>query len=350
MCRGAGATDDAAVLFHGHRRALPPGSDAFDVQRDTDAGEPAVAARRCLLAARLVHTTECERRVERALVIPGVVDEAERRRVRKVVLRDEVLAPQLDGIDVELARGDVHEAFEHERSLRAARASVRPGRDLRRCNAENLDLGGGNPVAAGQQLGRRQRGDRRGRVEIRAQVGEVTRADREHAAVFVERKLGIDVRAASLICGEHVLGARLRPVDRPAETECAQPDQRGLRARHALAAERAADVRDDDPQLVGRAPQHFRQSIQLTVLVLRGDPDRQEIGGAIVRRQRAARLERRGDEPRDPNSPAHDVSGARKRSLHVALRSVPPHEHVVRGLVVQDGLAAQRVFGLEHRG
>jgi hypothetical protein len=84
------------------------------------------------------------------------------------------------------------------------------------------------------------------------------------------------------------------------------------------------------------------------MLILRGDPDSQEIGGGVVGRKCAARLERRSDEPRDANSLADDVSCTLECSVNVAFCAVPAHEHVVRRLVVQDGVAAPRVFGLEH--
>ena len=177
-----------------------------------------------------------------------------------MLLGDEVAATQFDGIDRQLACGDIDEALEHERSLRPAGASVRPRRDFRGRDADYLNLGGRDQVAAGQQLRRRQRRDRCRRVQIGAEIGQIARADGEHLAVAVERELRVDVGASALVGGEHVLRSRLGPLHGLAQPDRAQPDQCRLWAGYTLASERSADVRNDDAQLVGRAPQHRRQS------------------------------------------------------------------------------------------
>ena len=321
---------------------LPARADPLDVERDADPGEPALGARPVAPRVEAGPVGELERRVEGALVVAGVVREAERRPVREAVGRDHVAPAQLDRVDPELGSGEVDEPLDHERGFRAPGAAIRPRRHLRRADADHLDVGGRDLVAADEQHRCRLWSDRRRRVEVGAEVADQAGAQREHAAVGVERELGVDVQAAPLVDGERALGPRLRPLHGPPERDRGERDRGRLGLRCALAAERAADVGDDDVELLGRAAQHLRQPVELAVRVLRGEPEREDVGGGVVRGEDDARLERRRDQPRRPDARPHDGVRPREGAVDVALGAAPAQEHVVRRLLVQ----RRRALGL----
>ena len=174
--RGACAADDAPLAVHRDGGRLPSGTDSLNVERDAYAEERSALARLSLLCTYLFHSPELERRVQGALVVTGVVDEAQRRRMRKVVSRDEIAPSQLDGIDFQLVCRDVNEPLENERGFGSTRATVRASRNLRRGEAENLDLGRRDRVTARKELGRSQCGHRCRRVQVGAEVREIPSA------------------------------------------------------------------------------------------------------------------------------------------------------------------------------
>ena len=70
--------------------------------------------------------------------------------------------------------------------------------------------------------------------------------------------------------------------------------------------------------------------------ILRGQPEREQVAGLVVRRERGARLERRGDEPRDLDALAHDVRRRGERAVDVAFRMLPAEQDVTRRVRLDD--------------
>ena len=213
MRRRAGVQNDGSVRLEAETRGLPAGARSLDVEREPGAREPAGGAKVVALGEEVVPPRKLERRVERARVVAGVVRVAERRAVREGVARDHVAAADLDPVERELGGGTVDEPLDRERRLGPAGAAVGAGRHLRRAHARDLHVCGRDRVAADEERGECLRGDRRGRVEVGAKVGEDAAAKAEHPPIRGERQLRIDLSAASLVDGERVLGARLRPFD-----------------------------------------------------------------------------------------------------------------------------------------
>jgi hypothetical protein len=85
------------------------------------------------------------------------------------------------------------------------------------------------------------------------------------------------------------------------------------------------------------------------MLILRRNPDRQQVGRRVVRRDGAARLDRRGDQARNPDPLPDDLVGGCERTVGVSVRAPPADEHVVRRLFVQDDRAANRGRRVEQR-
>ena len=128
--RGAGVDGHAARRVHAHDRGLVEarlqadaaradharGREAADLHPggEADAAVLALASQLLLLGAERVDVDVLEQLVERAVVVAGVVDDADRHLGREVLLRDEVLPPQLERVHAQLRR-------------RAARSSPRSG-------------------------------------------------------------------------------------------------------------------------------------------------------------------------------------------------------------------------------
>ena len=188
--RGAGVGGDRAGRVHAHdrrtRRSRPAGRRRSGRRRATAPGRrsPCRSRSRCrgrcpalaqlgLLAPERVDVDVREQLVERAVVVAGVVDEAERDLGREVLLRDEVLAPQLERV--------------HARARpRAARSSPRsgaspPGRPAPRMasvaillvktpTAVKLEVR--DLVAAADHEAREARDERRQQRVVGAEVGD----------------------------------------------------------------------------------------------------------------------------------------------------------------------------------
>ena len=121
-----------------------------------------------------------------------------------------------------------------------------------------------------------------------------------------------------MVDGERILGAGFRPFDGAAETDRGEREGRGLRLRNALAPEGPADVGDDDAELLGWAAEHLRKAGELAVLVLGGEPEREQVAFRVMRGKDGARLERSRDEPRDPHRLAHGRVRVGERRVDVA--------------------------------
>ena len=160
---GADHHAHAALGKHGDLGALLRRADRrFDVARKAEAEPPAapergVAARR---ESRPVGKAHGEIQVR--LVGAAVVSHADGVAIGHGLRRHEILPPQFDAIEAELARRAVHQAFEREGDLRPPRAAIRIGRRgvaehraaaQRRC---------GNVVRAGDEA--RALGERRKKI------------------------------------------------------------------------------------------------------------------------------------------------------------------------------------------
>src|SRR5213082_1766166 len=84
----------------------------------------------CLLAPtpQAVVIGDTQQLAERGLIVAGIEHCSSRRPIRKRPAGYEIAPPQLGGIDVEPARGDVHDPLEREVELRAAIAAIEADR------------------------------------------------------------------------------------------------------------------------------------------------------------------------------------------------------------------------------
>ena len=160
-----------------------PGAHHFGERREADAHQLAARALLRLLLQQRRVADLLERDVERLVIVAAVVGEPQRRRIRELILPDEVLLAQLHGIHAQLVGQDVHAALDRVARFRdAERAAI--GDAARRLVREvRVDLGVGDRegVAAGDDAedARRVLAGIGGRIE-RAVIGrrrDVQRGD-----------------------------------------------------------------------------------------------------------------------------------------------------------------------------
>ena len=218
-----------------------------------DAAAAQQAARLRLRAARgeAVPVGEGEALVEDLLERAAVVGLAELVLVRHLLGPDHVAATQLGGIELHLARRRVEQPLDDVDRLRPARAAVGAGR--RRVRQHRLEVlvddadvvDAGRDPRADQQLDRDAR-----RRRIGADVGERAHAQRQRLAVAVERELGVAADVAPGRARQELLAAIGLPVHRPAERARRMGDDDVFRVHAGLHAEAAADVADEDVNLL----------------------------------------------------------------------------------------------------
>ena len=219
------------------------------VQRDPEPEIAALLARGALLGAELVIADHRRRLLERLRGRDVLERDAARHGVRQLVALEHVAAPQLERVDAELARRDVHHLLAGagldlpRPAVRAAPARVRV--DARRRPPEVRDA-----VRAGEH----HRGERRrapgAHHRERAGVVDLVEARREHAAVVVDRHVDGDALEARGVRRDEVLAPVLDPLDRPAEVVGGEHDDLLVAAHVGLQPEPAAHVAHAHPHPV----------------------------------------------------------------------------------------------------
>ena len=262
-----------------------------------------------------------------------------RRGVRQVVLRHEVHAPDLDGIEIERARAEIEHALHHERRGRARDAAVRSGR--RRVRGHRADLAAIvlELVRAGEQPADHERLDRRRprNDRVRPRVAEHTRVQRAQAAVGVEAGAQRVVMVARVGARQEVLAARLDPFHGAAQPHREQAQRHVLRIENALHAEAAADVGRDHANRVLRHTERLGQTVTRQVRHLRARPERQLAVGGVPVGHPAAALHRCRRVAVGAKRPVDDRDGAVHREIDAAVLEAAREQHVARRLLVHAG-------------
>ncbi len=196
---------------------------------------------------------DVHRLLERRRVVAAVVFPAERRLVRELVRRDEVLHSQLRRIHLQLLRQDVRHSLDRVHGLGDAEgAAVRDAaRRLVRVDAVHLGERVLQVVGAGadrEQAGRElRRVGRRVRVAV---IGHRLDLERGHRAVLLRAQRRLHVVVAREGVGLQVLHPVLDPLDRLADDDRGRHRDDVARIDGHLPAEAAADVGRDDADLL----------------------------------------------------------------------------------------------------
>src|SRR6266700_4335757 len=260
------------------------GADHLSEAGDADPHQLATGAALGLLAAQLLVAELLQRQVQRAAVVAGVVDPADRGVVGELLWLDEVVAPEVGRVDAQLGGGLLHQPLDQETRLGdPERAAIGdPAGGLVGVDAVHLAPGGRHVVGAGEDV--EQPGGEfarlRGGVEG-AMVGDHPGAQPEDPAVRVERHLAVHVVVAGEAGGDQVAGAILDPLHRPAEQQRRDRGDHVTRVDRHLVAEAAAKVRRDDADVLLRQAGDQREQGAVRVRRLRGHPDGRLAGGGV---------------------------------------------------------------------
>ena len=116
--------------------------------------------------------------------------------------------------------------------------------------------------------------------------------DAENAAVFVDRRFDLVALLARMVGGDQVFAPVFNPFDRLLEVQRRGADQHVFRVHFAADAETAADVALMELNLVGRAPEHQRETIPVPVRDFGGAVHLQNVFGFVIAGDGAARFHR----------------------------------------------------------
>ena len=212
-----------------------------------------------------------QRLLKRGHVVARVVHRAERGLVRLGELRQQVLAAHLRRVDPGRVGEQVHRPVDRGGGLGAAGPPV--GADRRGVGRHRAGprLGPRDVVRAGRHQDRQHRQER-ARLRVGAAVLDDLDPVGEDGAVPPAADGDPLFLGAAVGHRQHVLHARLRPARRAAQLPRDPADDPLLGVDAELGAERAADVRGDDPHLVGLEAEHRHQRALGALRALVRDP------------------------------------------------------------------------------
>ena len=250
-----------------------------------------------LLLAQLAVSGRFERLLHRRVIVAGIVFPPQGRLIGELLALDEVLHAEVDRIEPQLLRHDVHRALDRVGDLgHPERAAIGDAaRRLVGVDAVDLEMRDREVVGAGDDVGEARRPFRRiGAGVERAVVGEDVDAQRRDAAVLRRRDLGRHVVVAGERGGRQVLDPVLDPFDRQAGHDRGDRGADVARIGADLVAEAAADVgRDHVDLLLGQACDQ-RDDGADDVRRLERAVDREVAGDLVEAAHRLAGLERAG--------------------------------------------------------
>ena len=166
---------------------------------DADADVAPLPARLLLLSAPALVVQQLERLVEHGRVVAAVVEIAGRDEVRKILGLDQVLAPELDRVEAELVDRGVRQALDHEVRDLGAEAAIGALLALVGQHRGDVDLDAADLVRP-DDLRERVAVMADPELEIGAVVVDHLAAQAGHAAVRIERELGVVDPIASRGC------------------------------------------------------------------------------------------------------------------------------------------------------
>ena len=167
-------------------------------------------------------------------------------------------------------------------------------------------------------------------------------AQREDAAVLVERERGLAEQVATMRGRQEFLDALRGPLDRSLQLARAVGRNDVFSIKRGLHAEPAADVAHQNAHLVGRNAEHLvAHFVANPGRRLAAHAERDAIGGGVIACECGARLDRRRDEPLIDEIERHHVRGRRHRQRGRFRVAVPvlasnvagrrrPHERCAR--------------------
>ena len=165
-----------------------------------------------------------------------------------------------------------------------------------RIDADDVDLDGGNAVAAAQHEARQRRDRRRQQLTVGAEIRNRARLEAENRPVVLHRHFVLADLVPPVDRARGVFATRFDPLHGRVQPHREVAAERLLRIDVQLRAKAAADLRRDNPQLVLGHADHGRQERPQQVRDLRRRPQRERPFAGMVRGHHGPRLDRHGRE------------------------------------------------------
>jgi hypothetical protein len=269
--------------------------------------------------------------------------------VRHLLGLDQVLQPDFPRLAADLARHGVQRQLHREAHAGAGDPSV--GYESRLVGGDAAGLA----AVAPERIRPRQVADRLAGLEpdrerphrIGAAIDRDLRVERQQLAAAVGIGGHLIVVLTRVGAGDQVFAAVLQVAERPPVGLCKPRDAKFLLLQDALVAERAADVRRNDPHLRFFQAEEQRQAGADQVRDLRGAAHHQLVGLMVPIGEHRFAFQGHHALAREIDlAPDHDL-GAGGQRVEIAVRA-QAHENVVFPAVVQR--LRTRALGADHVG
>ena len=307
---------------------------------EADAAVDALLTKRLGLTVHLGRVDVLEQLVERGLIVPRVVDDADRGLVAGGERRDEVLPPQLERVHAQLVRELVHHDLDHVGRLGAARSPDRVRRELVRHHAGHVGHHRRRFVDAAHHERAQRRDQRRQQQLVGADVRDDLRVPGRERAVALGADLDVVDLVTPVVGDHHPLRTRLDPLHRAPELARRPSAADLLGVDIELGTETAPDLRSDHTDPVLADAEQYREEQTQEVRNLGGAPDGQPV--AAILGQHPARLDRPTGHAMVDDATLDDDVGLGEAGLEVAAAKRP-----VAHLVGPELLVDQRRSVLE---
>ena len=261
---------------------------------------------------------------------------------------DQVLAAQVDGVDVQVRGHHVEQALPEITGLVPPRGAVGAHPHLVGHDAVYVGLVGRDPVRPGQHSGGGRRHQAAVGADVRAHVAVDEGAHAQQRAVPARGDLQLAAHLPRVIGRHQVLAPILDPFHRPPQLHGGVGDQEVLRVELAADAEPAADVGLDEMDPVLRQLQQRGQHRAVEMRHLRHPPHRHLVPPPVVRRHQPPCLHGVAGMAVHPQHLLAGVLGLAERPLHVAQLDMVAAGHVGTLLLVDDDVTPQGRLDIGH--
>ncbi len=284
--------------------------------RDRAATQPAARLRLALARVEAGPVSGFQCAIEQVREVAAVVGFAHRVAIGHLLGPHQVAPAQFGRVELELRSRAIHQPLDQVDRFGPARAAIRADDIGVRQHCLGLQVEHRHVVDAGRDLRPdRQMDDCAGRVSVGADRARDAHAQREDAAVGIEREFALGALVAAMARRLEFLEPRRPPAHRAPQLARRVRADDILRMHQRFHAEAATDIADDDPHLLGRQIEQLGERALVAGRVLRsrvkGEPSR----GRVKFGDAAARLERHRSQPLVVDRHAHLMSRRGKCAL-----------------------------------
>src|SRR5580692_5485348 len=225
--------------------------------------------------------------IEAGLVVASVVNKwifvryKFSRRIRKLVLPDQVDATKFGWVDTEIVRGHVHQPLAKEVGFKTTWSAIRADGCFIRNEDGNVEFERSNSIWPDQKLGRANRNDTAIGTGIGTHVAVDGPAKSQDETFTRTRDLQIASDLPRMVGCHQVLAAVLDPLDGSSDFLGDEWHKKIFRIKFSANAEASSDIGAHHMNLVHFQPQRFRCCLAVEPENFRGTPDLHSAVGLV---------------------------------------------------------------------